>query len=80
MSFLRSVSGLSLRNRVRSSVIWEGLTEELLCLHIQSSQLRWYRQLIRMPLGFFQVRCFGNVLGDEEAPGQIQDILDLWAG
>ena len=42
MSFLRRVSGLSLRDRVRSSDIWEGLRVELLLLHMERSQLRWF--------------------------------------
>ncbi|XP_057696067.1 uncharacterized protein LOC130918404 [Corythoichthys intestinalis] len=41
MSFLRRVAGLSLRDRVRSSVIREGLGVEPLLLHVERSQLRW---------------------------------------
>uniref|UniRef100_A0A8C6NIQ5 Reverse transcriptase domain-containing protein n=1 Tax=Nothobranchius furzeri TaxID=105023 RepID=A0A8C6NIQ5_NOTFU len=41
MSFLRRVAGLSLRDRVRSSVIQEGLGVDPLLLHIERSQLRW---------------------------------------
>ncbi|KAM4534591.1 uncharacterized protein V3H82_024506 [Fundulus diaphanus] len=51
MSFLRSVSGLSLRDRVRSSVIRGGLRVEPLLLHVQRSQLRWLGHLVRMPPG-----------------------------
>uniref|UniRef100_A0A3B5M1U4 Eukaryotic translation initiation factor 4H n=1 Tax=Xiphophorus couchianus TaxID=32473 RepID=A0A3B5M1U4_9TELE len=40
MGFLRRVAGLSLRDRVRSSVIREGLRVEPLLLHIERSQLR----------------------------------------
>ncbi|XP_051936482.1 uncharacterized protein LOC127610385 [Hippocampus zosterae] len=49
MSFLRRVSGLSLRDKVRSSVIREGLRVEPLLLHIERSQMRWLGHLIRMP-------------------------------
>nr|XP_054604257.1 uncharacterized protein LOC129165341 [Nothobranchius furzeri] len=51
MSFLRIVSGLSLRDRVRSSVIREGLGVDPLLLHIERSQLRWLEHLVRMPPG-----------------------------
>ena len=40
MSFLRGVSGLSLRDRVRSSAIREGLGVEPLLLRVERSQLR----------------------------------------
>ena len=40
MGFHRRVSGLSLRDRVRSSVIREGLGVEPLLLHIERSQMR----------------------------------------
>lgn len=40
---------LSLRNRVKSSVIWGELEVELLHLGIKMSQLRWVGYLIRMP-------------------------------
>ena len=48
MSFLHRVAGLSLRDRVRSSVIRERFKVEPLLLHIKRSQLRWFRQLVRM--------------------------------
>uniref|UniRef100_A0A3B5Q8Y2 Reverse transcriptase domain-containing protein n=1 Tax=Xiphophorus maculatus TaxID=8083 RepID=A0A3B5Q8Y2_XIPMA len=51
MGFLRRVAGLSLRDRVRSSVIREGLRVEPLLLHIERSQLRWLGHLVRMPPG-----------------------------
>uniref|UniRef100_A0A8C6LRX0 Reverse transcriptase domain-containing protein n=1 Tax=Nothobranchius furzeri TaxID=105023 RepID=A0A8C6LRX0_NOTFU len=51
MSFLRRVAGLSLRDRVRSSVIQEGLGVDPLVLHIQRSQLRWLGHVVRMPPG-----------------------------
>uniref|UniRef100_A0A8C5HIH4 Reverse transcriptase domain-containing protein n=1 Tax=Gouania willdenowi TaxID=441366 RepID=A0A8C5HIH4_GOUWI len=49
MSFLRRVAGLSLRDRVRSSVIREGLKVESLHLRIEKSQMRWLGHIIRMP-------------------------------
>ncbi|KAF7642406.1 hypothetical protein LDENG_00258420 [Lucifuga dentata] len=51
MRFLCRVSGLTLRDRVRSSDIQEGLRVELLLLHIERSQLRWFGHLIRIPPG-----------------------------
>uniref|UniRef100_A0A669EXX2 Reverse transcriptase domain-containing protein n=1 Tax=Oreochromis niloticus TaxID=8128 RepID=A0A669EXX2_ORENI len=57
MSFLRRVAGLSLRDRVRSSAIREGLRVEPLLLHIERSQLRWFGHLTRMSPG----RLLGEV-------------------
>ncbi|KAJ7994746.1 hypothetical protein DPEC_G00252670 [Dallia pectoralis] len=51
MGFLRKVAGLSLRDRVRSSVIREELGVEPLLLCIERSQLRWFGHLVRMPPG-----------------------------
>ncbi|KAM4551690.1 putative transposon-derived protein F52C9.6 isoform 1-T3 [Odontesthes bonariensis] len=51
MSFLRRVSGLSLRDGVRSSVIREGLGVEPLLLCIERGQMRWLGHLVRMPPG-----------------------------
>ncbi|XP_054656606.1 uncharacterized protein LOC129194983 [Dunckerocampus dactyliophorus] len=51
MSILRRVAGLTLRDRVRSSVIREELRVEPLLLHIERSQLRWLGHLVRMPPG-----------------------------
>ena len=48
MGFLCEVTGLSLRDRVRSSVIRERLKEELLLLRIEKSQLRWFGHLVSM--------------------------------
>ncbi|KAK3523202.1 hypothetical protein QTP86_021761 [Hemibagrus guttatus] len=49
MSFLRRVVGLSLIDRVRSSVTREELGVETLLLHIERGQLRWLGHLFRMP-------------------------------
>ncbi|KAK0153213.1 putative uncharacterized transposon-derived protein F52C9.6 [Merluccius polli] len=51
MSFLRRVAGLSLRDRVRSSVIREELGVDPLLLRIERSQMRWLGHLVRMPPG-----------------------------
>ncbi|KAK0132808.1 LINE-1 reverse transcriptase [Merluccius polli] len=51
MSFLRRVAGLSLRDRVRSSVIREELGVDPLLLHVERSQMRWLGHLVRMPPG-----------------------------
>ena len=49
-------SGVSLRDRVRSSAIWEGLRGEPLLLCVERSQLRWFGHLVRMPPGSFPWR------------------------
>jgi len=46
MGFLRMVSGLSLRDRVRSSLIREGLGVEPLRLRIERSKMRWLGHLV----------------------------------
>ena len=51
MRFLRRVAGVSLRDKVRSSVIREGLGVGPLLHRIEWSQLRWFRHLSRMPAG-----------------------------
>ncbi|KAK0144504.1 Retrovirus-related Pol polyprotein from type-1 retrotransposable element R2 [Merluccius polli] len=49
MSFLRRVAGLSLRDRVRSSVIRKELGVDPLILRVERSQMRWLGHLVRMP-------------------------------
>ncbi|KAK0135268.1 TATA box-binding protein-associated factor RNA polymerase I subunit A [Merluccius polli] len=51
MSFLRRVAGLSLKDRVRSSVIREELGVDPLLLRAERSQMRWLGHLVRMPPG-----------------------------
>ncbi|KAK0154376.1 putative uncharacterized transposon-derived protein F52C9.6 [Merluccius polli] len=51
MSFLCRVAGLSLRDRVRSSVIREELGVDPLLLRVERSQMRWLGHLVRMPPG-----------------------------
>uniref|UniRef100_A0A8C6PEM1 ribonuclease H n=1 Tax=Nothobranchius furzeri TaxID=105023 RepID=A0A8C6PEM1_NOTFU len=58
MSFLRKVAGLSLRDRVRRSVIREELGVEPLLFHIERSQLRWLSHLVRMPPGHLPGEVF----------------------
>ncbi|XP_061649569.1 UDP-sugar transporter protein SLC35A5 isoform X2 [Phyllopteryx taeniolatus] len=53
----RLVLKVSLRERVRSSLIWEGLRVEPLLLRIERSQMRWPGHLIRTPPG----RLLGEV-------------------
>ena len=65
MGFLRRVAGVSLRDRVRSSVIREELGVEPLLLCVERSQLRWFGHLVRMPPGrlpreVFQARPAGR--------------------
>lgn len=49
ISFLHRVAGVSLRGRVRSSVIRVELRVESLLLLIKRNQLSWFRHLNRMP-------------------------------
>ncbi len=49
IGFIRRVAGVSLRDKVRSSVIREGLGVELLLLCTERSQLRSFEHLERMP-------------------------------
>ncbi len=58
MGFLGRVAGVSLRDKVRSSVICEGLEVELLLLCSERSQLRWFRNLVRMPPGCLPMKAF----------------------
>jgi len=59
---LQGVPGLSLRDRVRSLVILEGLIVESLLLHIERSQLRWFMHLVRIPWRRLNVKvCFGRI-------------------
>ncbi|TWW63115.1 hypothetical protein D4764_03G0001230 [Takifugu flavidus] len=51
ISFFCRVAGLFLRDRVRSSAIWEELGVEPLLLRVERSQMRWLGHLVRMPLG-----------------------------
>ena len=65
MGFLRRVAGVSLRDRVKSSVLREGLRVEPQLLCVERSQLRWFGHLVRMPPGrlpwqVFQARPAGR--------------------
>ena len=83
MSFLRRVAGLSLRDRVRSSVIREELGVDPLLLHIERSQMKWLGQLGCLPDASL-VRCSGQVplVGDPgEDPGHAGETMSLgWPG
>lgn len=58
MSFLRRVSGLYLRDRVRSWVIWAGFGLELLLLHFKTNQLKWFQPSGKdTPLNIFLGWC-----------------------
>ena len=49
MSFLCTVAGLSIRDRVRSLNIREEFREEQLLLHVERSQLSLFGYLVKMP-------------------------------
>uniref|UniRef100_A0A8C6L319 Reverse transcriptase domain-containing protein n=1 Tax=Nothobranchius furzeri TaxID=105023 RepID=A0A8C6L319_NOTFU len=70
MSFLRRVARLSLRDRVRSSDILEGLGVELLLLRIERSQLTWFGHLVRMPPGRLPGEVFQACSAGRRPPGQ----------
>ena len=66
----RDVAGLSLRDRVRSSDIWEELKVEQLLLHVERSQLRWFGDLVRMPPGHLPGEFFRHAhLGGDVLEG-----------
>uniref|UniRef100_A0A8C6Q6A0 Reverse transcriptase domain-containing protein n=1 Tax=Nothobranchius furzeri TaxID=105023 RepID=A0A8C6Q6A0_NOTFU len=70
MSFLRRVAGLSLRDRVRSSDIREGLGVEPLLLRIERSQMRWFGDLVRMPPGCLPGEVFRACPAGRRPPGR----------
>ena len=49
ISFLCRLVGLPLRDRARSSAIWEELGVEPLLLHFEKSQVRWFGHRVRTP-------------------------------
>ncbi|CAF4995061.1 unnamed protein product, partial [Rotaria sp. Silwood1] len=49
MKFLRRIAGVTLRDKIRSSIIRESLQIEPLLRHIERSQLRWLGHILRMP-------------------------------
>lgn len=57
MSFLLRLDGFSLSDRVKGLAIQGGLRVELLLYHIKRTQLRWFRHLMRMPLGTVSCAC-----------------------
>ncbi|KAK0134738.1 putative uncharacterized transposon-derived protein F52C9.6 [Merluccius polli] len=80
MSFLRKVAGLSLRDRVRSSVIREELGVDLLLLRVERTQMRWLGHLVRMPPGrlpgeVFRARPTGRRPGED--PGHAGETMSL---
>lgn len=64
------VAGLSLKDRVKSSVTWKGLSVELLFLHTEERQMRRFRYLARTP-----PRWGVPSMDNQEAPGQTLDAL-----
>ncbi|TWW60112.1 hypothetical protein D4764_05G0002020 [Takifugu flavidus] len=70
MSFLRRVAGLSLRDRVRSSAIWEELGVESLLLRVERSQMRWLGHLVRMPPGRLPGEVFRACPSGRRPPGR----------
>ena len=85
MSFLRRVAGVSLRDRVRSSVTRERLGVEPLLLRLERSQLRWFGHLVRMPperlpigRSSVHVPLGGDPGADQGADGGITSTLWPW--
>jgi len=58
MSFLRRVTGLSLRDMVRNSDIQRELGVQPLLLCVEKCQLRWIRHFISMPPGHLPLEVF----------------------
>ena len=76
MSFLHRVAGFSLRDRVRSSDIWQRLRVEPMVLRIERSQLRLFGHLARMPPGCLpREMCWAYPIL-EETRGQTKDMLE----
>ncbi len=68
------MTGIFLRDEMRSSIILEELGEESLLLCVEKSQLRWFRHLVRMPCGHlpkevFQARPAGRRPRADPGPG-----------
>ena len=62
MSFLPCrVAGLSLRDRVSTSNIRREIRVELLLLHVERNQLRWFGHRVRFLLDVSLRRCFRYV-------------------
>ncbi|TWW80672.1 hypothetical protein D4764_01G0004870 [Takifugu flavidus] len=80
------VAGLSLRDRVRSSDIREGLGVEPLLLHIERSQLGWLGHLARMPSGRLPLEVFrtcppgGGLVAGPGLGGEITSLAWLGSG
>ncbi len=56
--FLRRVAGVSLRDKMRRSVIHEELGVELLPLYVERNQFLWFGHLVRMPPGCLPMEVF----------------------
>lgn len=62
MGFLHSMTGVSLRYRIRSTDIWWELEVQSLLLHSKSSQLRWFGHLALMPRGRLSLDILAKVV------------------
>ncbi len=69
MGFLRRVAGVSLRDKVKSAVIPEGLEVEPLFLCVERNQLTWFRCLLVAPL---ERCCWHLQLGGSPEQTQVQ--------
>ncbi|TWW60957.1 hypothetical protein D4764_05G0010470 [Takifugu flavidus] len=79
MSFLRRVTGLSLRDRVKSSAIREELGVEPLLLRVERSQMRWLGHLVSMPPGCLPGEVFRACPWED--PGHVGETMSLnWSG
>ncbi len=75
MGFLRRETGVTLGDKVRSSVIHEKLGVEPLLFCVGRSQLSWWGCLVRMPPGCLPMEVFthfqqGGVPGADPDPGR----------
>ena len=76
MSFLRRVAGLTLRDRVRSSDIWEELRVKLLLFRVEGSQLQWFGHLVRIPPRCLPGDMFQACPSGRRSRGQTKDRLE----
>lgn len=71
----RSVASLSLRGRVRSSVLGGPLEVEMLLLHVERHQIKWFEHLARMPAIALPGKVFLNSLKGILIPSDLRKTL-----
>ena len=69
MGFFRKLAWLTLIDIIRSSDNLKELEVESLLLRIESSQLRWFRHLIKVPPGHIPLEVFSGHIQFVGEPG-----------